>query len=78
MYIQFLKLFFFCEDLCVDMKDFKFGAVVGRGSFATVHRGTWSGIEVALKRIRMPCRSGATTTNLPKDFVWEETTRGIS
>lgn len=76
MYIQFLKKFFFCEDLCVDMKDFKFGAVVGRGSFATVHRGTWSGIEVALKRIRMPYGSGATTTNLPKEisilrFVYE-------
>ena len=50
------------------MKDLKFGAVVGRGSFATVHRGTWRGIEVALKRIRMPCGSGATTTNLPKEI----------
>ena len=51
-------------------QDFTFGAVVGRGSFATVHRGTWKGIdhEVALKRIRMPCGSSAATTNLPKEI----------
>ena len=63
---------FFDEDLCVDMKDFNFGAIVGRGSFATVHRGTWRGIEVALKQIRMPCGSGATTTNLPKSNLNEK------
>ena len=59
---------YFHKDLCVDMKDLEFGAVVGRGSFATVQCGTWRGTEVALKRIRMPCGSGTTTTNLPKEI----------
>lgn len=47
------------------MKDLEFGGVLGRGSFATVHRGTWRGMEVALKRIRMPC---AAIADLPKEI----------
>ena len=56
------------KDLCVDMKDLEFGIVVGRGSFAAVHRGTWKGAEVALKRIRIPCGSNISATNLPKEI----------
>ena len=59
---------YFHKDLCVDMKDLEFGAVVGRGSFAAVHRRTWRGTEVALKRIRMPFGSSTTITNLPKEI----------
>ena len=54
------------KDLCVDMKDLEFGTVVGRGSFATVHRGIWRGTAVALKQIRMLSGSSATITDLPK------------
>ena len=50
------------------MKDLEFGGVLGRGSFATVHRGIWRGMEVALKRIRMPCASSAAIADLPKEI----------
>ena len=50
------------------MKDLEFGTVVGRGSFATVHRGIRRGTAVALKQIRMPSGSSATITDLPKEI----------
>ena len=50
------------------MKDIEIGAVIGRGSFAAVHRGTWKGTEVALKRIRVPCGSNVSSSNLPKEI----------
>ena len=36
------------------MEMLEFGEVIGRGSFADVHKGKWNGEEVALKRIRLP------------------------
>ena len=44
----------FYKELIVDMKALEFGEVIGRGSFAEVHRGKWNGLEVALKRMRLP------------------------
>ena len=49
----------------VDMKQLEFGPVVGRGSFAEVHRGKWKGQEVALKRIRLP--PGSDSSVVPKE-----------
>ena len=56
------------KDQSVDIKDLEFGPVVGRGSFASVHRGIWNGTEVALKRIRVPYVSCATVNSLPKEI----------
>lgn len=49
----------------VDMKELEFGPVVGRGSFAEVHKGKWKGQEVALKCIRLP--PGGDTSIVPKE-----------
>ncbi len=38
----------------VDYQDLEIGDVVGKGSFATVHKGKWKGQDVALKRLRLP------------------------
>ena len=38
--------------MCIDMSELEFGEVVGRGSFATVHRGSWKGHDVALKKMK--------------------------
>ena len=52
-------------ELLVDMKELEFGPVIGRGSFAEVHRGKWKGEEVALKRIRLP--PGGDPSVFPKE-----------
>ncbi|WBR14784.1 Ser/thr kinase [Pandoravirus kuranda] len=35
----------------IDPKGLKMGRVIGSGSFATVYRATWNGVEVAVKRL---------------------------
>ena len=46
------------------MKELEFGPVIGRGSFAEVHRGKWKR-EVALKRICLP--PGGDSSVVPKE-----------
>lgn len=41
----------------VNYDDIEFGQVIGRGTFATVHKGDVNGAVVALKRIRIPAGS---------------------
>jgi serine/threonine protein kinase len=53
------------------MKDIEFGRVIGRGSFAVVHKGYWCGKEVALKRIQLPSGSDLTTLTTPKGVNFE-------
>ena len=48
----------------MDMKEFEFGNVIGRGSFAVVYRGCLQGKDVALKQIRVPSGNIAT---VPKE-----------
>ena len=51
----------------VDMNDVIFESVIGRGSFAVVHKGRWRGREVALKSIRIPSGAGMPTHSLPQE-----------
>ena len=53
--------------MCIDMSELEFGEVVGRGSFATVHRGSWKGHDVALKKMRLP--GGCDASILPKEVT---------
>jgi len=43
-----------CVDLSMEYHEIQFGELVGRGSFANVHKGVWRGQTVALKRIQIP------------------------
>lgn len=54
-------------DLLVDMEMLEFGEVVGRGSFAEVHKGKWNGKKVALKRMRLP--PGSDPSIVPKEVA---------
>lgn len=47
------------------MKTLEFGEVIGRGTFAEVHKGKWNGQEVALKRMRLP--PGSDPSIVPKE-----------
>ena len=51
----------------VEMKNIVFEGVIGRGSFAVVHKGRWEGKDVALKRIRIPCSTSLSTSTLPQE-----------
>ena len=56
-------------ELEANFKDIHFGSVIGRGSFAVVHKGSWKGIEVALKRIQLPVGSDISTFPTPKEVT---------
>ena len=49
-------------DWVVDHKEIVYGGMIGRGSFGTVHKGTWKGRKVALKKINIP--SGVNGTEM--------------
>lgn len=49
------------------METLEFGEVIGRGSFAEVHKGKWNGQEVALKRMRLPL--GSDSSSLLKEVA---------
>ena len=57
-------------ELIVDMKEFEFGPVVGRGSFAEVHKGKWKGQEVALKRIPLPPGGDPSIVSKEVSVLW--------
>ena len=42
------------DGLMVNIDKIEFGDVIGRGNFGVVHRGKWSGKDVALKTIKIP------------------------
>ena len=53
-------------DLLVDMDTLDF-EIIGRGSFAEVHKGRWKEQEVALKRMRLP--PGSDPSIVPKEIA---------
>ena len=44
-----------------------FGEVVGQGTFGVVHRGIWKGIDVAIKRIKLPSGTNYSSLTTPKE-----------
>ena len=54
-------------DLLVDMDTLDFEEIIGRGSFAEVHKGRWKEQEVALKRMRLP--PGSDPSIVPKEVA---------
>ena len=51
----------------VAIEELQFGKIIGRGSFGEVHKGTWNGMTVALKRIRLPPGTESSTMPTPQE-----------
>ena len=51
----------------IAIEELHFGKIVGRGSFGEVHKGTWNGMTVTLKRIRLPSGTESSTLPTPKE-----------
>ena len=51
-------------DMKVPIEELKFEDIIGRGSFAVVHKGMWKGAQVALKCISVP---GSISAGIPKE-----------
>lgn len=49
------------------MDTLEFGEIIGRGSFADMHKGRWKEQEVALKGMRLP--PGSDPSIVPKEVA---------